>query len=405
MDLRAGDREGQAARDRHMGTETRHSAIIRYAICRHWPPDGDCCSFRRPHTPGDSRLTSSSWRAPSTSCPSRSVRSSRRTGRSSSSARSIPDLWRNAGFTEEPPNHFLDFDAYGPYPFKDLPREYDEALKKHGIDKLRQNGLVPWRTHEIAGRLIRGLRGAAQERAVRAERHPVFLGHHRPLRGRCARAAARGAQLQRAADGADRHPQPVGRRALHPVPEAARRSSPARSSRSRTNAISFSTRCSKALSWQTMCSRPTRRRSAIETSTTTSTLKLFSLRLVLFWRSASTTRSAAWPRSSQAHGNKQGSPHCRRILHRGLRSGAVRTRARRRPILDGRVSHSGRSRPVRALLRARRRLTTTSPAESRRKGGSPSCTPTSATRSRASKRSGSAGRRACTTARARGPSG
>ena len=67
-----------------------------------------------------------------------------------------PDLWRNAGFTEEPPNHFLDFDAYGPYPYKDLPREYDQALKKHGIEKLKQNGLVPWRTHEIAGRLIRG---------------------------------------------------------------------------------------------------------------------------------------------------------------------------------------------------------------------------------------------------------
>jgi hypothetical protein len=67
-----------------------------------------------------------------------------------------PDLWRNAGFTEEPPNHFLDFDAYGRYPFTDLPRAYDEALKKHGIDTLRQNGLLPWRTHEMAGRLIRG---------------------------------------------------------------------------------------------------------------------------------------------------------------------------------------------------------------------------------------------------------
>jgi hypothetical protein len=67
-----------------------------------------------------------------------------------------PDLWRNAGFTEEPPNHFLDFDAYGPYPFKELPRSYDDALKKHGIDKLKQNGLLPWRTYEVAGRLIRG---------------------------------------------------------------------------------------------------------------------------------------------------------------------------------------------------------------------------------------------------------
>lgn len=67
-----------------------------------------------------------------------------------------PDLWRNAGFTEEPPNHFLDLDAYGAYPFTSLPREYDEAVKKHGIDKLKANGLVPWRTHEMAGRLIRG---------------------------------------------------------------------------------------------------------------------------------------------------------------------------------------------------------------------------------------------------------
>ena len=67
-----------------------------------------------------------------------------------------PDLWRNAGFSEEPPNHFLDFDAYGKYPFSDLPRAYDEAVKKHGPEKLRDNGLVPWRTQEMAGRLIRG---------------------------------------------------------------------------------------------------------------------------------------------------------------------------------------------------------------------------------------------------------
>ena len=67
-----------------------------------------------------------------------------------------PDLWRNAGFTEEPPNHFLDLDAYGAHPFPDLPREYDAALKKYGIDALKDNGMLPWRTQEIAGRLIRG---------------------------------------------------------------------------------------------------------------------------------------------------------------------------------------------------------------------------------------------------------
>jgi hypothetical protein len=70
-----------------------------------------------------------------------------------------PDLWRSAGFAEEPPQHFVDLDAYGPYPFKDLPRDYDEALKKHGFDKLQENGLLPWRTHEMAGRLVRGFEG------------------------------------------------------------------------------------------------------------------------------------------------------------------------------------------------------------------------------------------------------
>ena len=70
-----------------------------------------------------------------------------------------PDLWRTAGFIEESPNHFLDLDAYGKYPFNDLPRSYDEALKKYGPDELRENGLVPWRVHEIAGRLIRGFEG------------------------------------------------------------------------------------------------------------------------------------------------------------------------------------------------------------------------------------------------------
>ena len=34
-----------------------------------------------------------------------------------------PDTYRTVGFTDEPPRHFLDMDAYGPFPFKDLPRD------------------------------------------------------------------------------------------------------------------------------------------------------------------------------------------------------------------------------------------------------------------------------------------
>ena len=45
-----------------------------------------------------------------------------------------PDLWRTVGWLEEPPRHFLDMDAYGPYPFKDLPHLYDDAVKRYGLE-------------------------------------------------------------------------------------------------------------------------------------------------------------------------------------------------------------------------------------------------------------------------------
>ena len=101
-----------------------------------------------------------------------------------------PDLWRNAGFVEEPPNHFVDLDAFGPYPFKDLPREYDDAVKKHGLETLKENGLLPWRTHEIAGRLIRAFEALHKNGQYAQKRHPLLFGDHRSLRRRRARAAA-----------------------------------------------------------------------------------------------------------------------------------------------------------------------------------------------------------------------
>ena len=68
-----------------------------------------------------------------------------------------PDLWRSAGFGEEPPNHFLDFDyhEYGPYPFAALPHDYDAAVQKFGKDVVHAQGLLPWRTQEFYGRLVR----------------------------------------------------------------------------------------------------------------------------------------------------------------------------------------------------------------------------------------------------------
>lgn len=68
-----------------------------------------------------------------------------------------PDLWRTVGWEQEPPNHFLDIDhdAFGPYPFNGLPRSYDEAVQKFGREFVHEQGLLPWRTSEIWGRLQR----------------------------------------------------------------------------------------------------------------------------------------------------------------------------------------------------------------------------------------------------------
>ena len=68
-----------------------------------------------------------------------------------------PDLWRNVGWEQESPNHFLDFDheAFGPYPFDGLPRDYSDAVQKFGQAFIEQQGTLPWRTAEFYGRLQR----------------------------------------------------------------------------------------------------------------------------------------------------------------------------------------------------------------------------------------------------------
>jgi len=66
-----------------------------------------------------------------------------------------PDLWRNAGWAEEPPRHFVDLDAYGKPPFGELPREYDRAVERYGREFVERNGTLPWRASEIYGQLRR----------------------------------------------------------------------------------------------------------------------------------------------------------------------------------------------------------------------------------------------------------
>lgn len=64
-----------------------------------------------------------------------------------------PDTYRTMGFADEPPRHFVDMDAYGPFPFRDLPHDYREAVAKRGADFVIKNGTLPWRAEEIANQL------------------------------------------------------------------------------------------------------------------------------------------------------------------------------------------------------------------------------------------------------------
>jgi len=92
-----------------------------------------------------------------------------------------PDLWRTAGFLDEPPRHFVDIDAYGKYPFAELPRDYDQALAKFGLATLTKNGLLPWRAAEMSANLFKTFqdqqKGVSYARG-NAEFFAAILGHY-----------------------------------------------------------------------------------------------------------------------------------------------------------------------------------------------------------------------------------
>jgi hypothetical protein len=64
-----------------------------------------------------------------------------------------PDTYRIVGWTEEPPRHFLDMDAYGPFPFSAIPHDFKQAVASRGADFVTKNGVLPWRTDEMYDRL------------------------------------------------------------------------------------------------------------------------------------------------------------------------------------------------------------------------------------------------------------
>jgi hypothetical protein len=86
-----------------------------------------------------------------------------------------PDLWRTAGFDEEPPRHFVDLDAYGKFPFPDLPRDYDRAVAKFGRAHVDKYGTLPWRADEIFRKLAEAFSQARSGTAPWAAENAKFF--------------------------------------------------------------------------------------------------------------------------------------------------------------------------------------------------------------------------------------
>ena len=105
-----------------------------------------------------------------------------------------PDLWRNVGWDQEPPNHFLDLDS-----LRRVSVRRAAARVRPGGAEVRARRDPRAGTAAVAhGRVLRparaGVRVAVASVAValRARRHRALLGRALPLRERRPRAAARG---------------------------------------------------------------------------------------------------------------------------------------------------------------------------------------------------------------------
>lgn len=58
----------------------------------------------------------------------------------------------------EAPRHYIDIDAYGPFPFDSLPRKWSEAVARYTEAGLLKNGIVPWWVQTMRSRLVKAFR-------------------------------------------------------------------------------------------------------------------------------------------------------------------------------------------------------------------------------------------------------
>ncbi|MBI3006033.1 MAG: S1/P1 Nuclease [Ignavibacteriales bacterium] len=90
-------------------------------------------------------------------------------------ARSVDADRRRNVDKNEGPYHYIDIDRYGKYPFEELPRNYDDAVKKFGKEMVDTNGTVPWRIASFTERLTDAMKRKDRRSMLF---HVANLGHY-----------------------------------------------------------------------------------------------------------------------------------------------------------------------------------------------------------------------------------
>ncbi len=85
-----------------------------------------------------------------------------------------PDKRRYA-VADEGSRHYIDLDNYGEYPFRELPRNWNEAVAKFGEDSLKSNGIVPWHVQTVFNRLTNAFK---EKNYVSILKNSAELGHY-----------------------------------------------------------------------------------------------------------------------------------------------------------------------------------------------------------------------------------
>ena len=85
-----------------------------------------------------------------------------------------PDKRRYA-LPQEGARHYIDIDYYGVYPYHALPRNWDSAIAKYGIDTLQKNGIVPWWVQTMQYRLTQAFKEKDEAKILKLS---AEIGHY-----------------------------------------------------------------------------------------------------------------------------------------------------------------------------------------------------------------------------------